>query len=140
VEALTRIALARLWGGGEVASADGLRFVVSVPTLNAGFNAKYFGRQRGVTLFNFTADLQMGFYHLVVPGTIMDHVLTALQAEGVDVRPEDAARLSLLGHRHLNLLGRYHFTLPEALARGERRPLRDPNMADDEDLDAEPGI
>lgn len=341
VEAQTRIALAHLWGGGEVASADGLRFVVPVSTLNAGFNAKYFGRQRGVTLFNFTADLNMGFYHLVVPGTIkdslyvlaglleqqtslrpteimtdtgsytdlvfglflllgyrfsprladlgdmrfwrldrdadygalndiaahrvrpdlitrhwddllrvagslqmhtvqvtelmralqgggrmttlaqaitevgrigktlhllsyiddealrrrilvqlnrqerrhslaravfhgqrgelrqryregqedqlgalglvvnimvlwttgyMDQALTALQADGVEVRPEDAAHLSPLGHRHLNLLGQYHFTLPQALARGERRPLRDPATIDDEDTDAEPDI
>ena len=70
----------------------------------------------------------------------LDQVLTALQAEGVEVRPEDAARLSPLGHRQFNLLGRYHFTLPEALARGERRPLRDPTTVDDEDPDAEPDI
>jgi TnpA family transposase len=42
------IGLAR-WGGAEVASADGLRFVVPVPTLNAGPNPKYCGFERGVT-------------------------------------------------------------------------------------------
>ncbi len=42
--------LAQRWGGGEVASADGLRFVVPVRTLNAGHNPKYFGQSgRGVT-------------------------------------------------------------------------------------------
>ncbi|NJL11448.1 MAG: transposase, partial [Calothrix sp. SM1_7_51] len=40
VDAQTQIALAQTWGGGEVASADGLRFVVPVRTLNAGPNSK----------------------------------------------------------------------------------------------------
>jgi hypothetical protein len=48
--------LAREWGGGEVASADGLRFVVPVRTLNAGPNRKYFNTDRGVTYYNFTSD------------------------------------------------------------------------------------
>ena len=37
------------------------------------------------------------------------------------------ARVSPLAHRHINLLGRYAFTLPEAVARGQLRPLRDPD-------------
>jgi TnpA family transposase len=44
--------LVQQWGGGEVASADGLRFVVPVRTLNAGPNPKYFGYERGVTYYN----------------------------------------------------------------------------------------
>jgi len=32
---------------------------------------------------------------------------------------------SPLDYSHVNLLGRYHFTLPDAIARGELRPLRD---------------
>jgi len=32
--------LAQFWGGGEVASADGLRFVVPVRTISAGPSAK----------------------------------------------------------------------------------------------------
>jgi hypothetical protein len=39
------------------------------------------------------------------------------------------ARLSPLGFKHINMLGRYAFTLPETVARGELRPLRDPNAA-----------
>ena len=42
VDAQAQIPLARAFGGGEVASADGLRFVVPVRTLNAGPNSKYF--------------------------------------------------------------------------------------------------
>ncbi len=34
--------LAQIWGGGEVASADGMRFVTPVRTINAGPNRKYF--------------------------------------------------------------------------------------------------
>ena len=45
----TRIPLALRWGGGEVASADRLRFVVPIRTLNAGPNSKYFPVGRGIT-------------------------------------------------------------------------------------------
>lgn len=48
--------LAQAWGGGDVASADGLRFVTPVRTLNAGPNRKYFGADRGLTYYNFTSD------------------------------------------------------------------------------------
>jgi len=42
------------------------------------------------------------------------------------VREEDVARLSPLGFEHINMLGRYAFTLPDAVARGELRLLRNP--------------
>ena len=38
----------------------------------------------------------------------------------------DVARLSPLLHEHVNMLGSYDFTLPERVAAGELRPLRDP--------------
>jgi len=44
-----RIPLVHEWSSGEIASADGLRFVVPVRTLHAGPNPKYFGYERGVT-------------------------------------------------------------------------------------------
>jgi TnpA family transposase len=62
----------------------------------------------------------------------MDAVLNQLRNEGHDVRDEDVARLSPLGFDHINMLGRYAFTLPDTVARGELRPLRDPRVADDE--------
>jgi TnpA family transposase len=43
VAAQNGIDLARRWGGGDVASADGLRFIVPVRTIHAGPNPKYFG-------------------------------------------------------------------------------------------------
>jgi len=48
------------------------------------------------------------------------------------VRDEDVARLSPLGFDHINMLGRYAFILPDQIARGELRPLRDPKNTDDE--------
>jgi hypothetical protein len=59
----------------------------------------------------------------------MDASLNQLTSVGYEVRPEDVARLSPLGLKHINMLGRYAFTLPDFVARGELRPLRDPRMA-----------
>jgi TnpA family transposase len=56
-------------------------------------------------------------------GRALDH----LRASGYAVRDEDAARLSPLIHDHLNMLGSYRFSLPEPLAAGQFRPLRDPD-------------
>jgi len=60
----------------------------------------------------------------------IEATLTQLSQEGYPVRNEDVARLSPLIHEHINLLGRYLFALPEAVAKGELRPLRDPNRDD----------
>ena len=49
VETHTDLPLARKWGDGEVASADGLRFVVPVRTVYSRPNSKYFGAGRGIT-------------------------------------------------------------------------------------------
>jgi TnpA family transposase len=82
---------------------------------------------------------QLGALGLVVNAVIlwntiyMDAALAELRAEGFDVRDEDVARLSPLGHGHLNVLGRYAFTLPEFVARGELRPLRRPGELSDDD-------
>jgi TnpA family transposase len=53
----------------------------------------------------------------------LDAVLAQLRREGFPVRVEDEARLSPFGHEHINMLGRYSFSVPEAVARGELRPL-----------------
>ena len=67
--------LAHLWGGGEVASADGLRFVVPVKTIHAGHNPKYFGVGRGVTYYNMVSDQFTGLGALTVPGTLRDSLV-----------------------------------------------------------------
>src|ERR1051325_7708739 len=56
VAAQNKIPLVHRWGGGEVASADGLRFVVPVRTLHAGPNPKYFGYEHDVTYYNLVSN------------------------------------------------------------------------------------
>jgi hypothetical protein len=56
----------------------------------------------------------------------MDAALDHLQAQGVAIDPLDMARLSPLGHRNINLLGRYSFALADPIKSGQLRPLRDP--------------
>jgi TnpA family transposase len=54
----------------------------------------------------------------------MEHAIQHLKASGVPTRPSDIARLSPLESRTINLLGRYNFALPETIADGSLRPLR----------------
>ncbi|TXI31760.1 MAG: Tn3 family transposase [Aquipseudomonas alcaligenes] len=75
VSAQNRISLARVWGGGEVASADGMRFVVPVRTIHAGPNPKYFNRGRGVTWYNLLSDQCTGLNAITVPGTLRDSLV-----------------------------------------------------------------
>jgi TnpA family transposase len=83
--------LAQEWGGGEVASADGLRFVTPVRTINAGPNRKYFGAERGVTYYNFTSDQCTGFHGIVIPGTLRDslYILEGLLEHQTSLRPTE---------------------------------------------------
>ena len=41
------------------------------------------------------------------------------------ILPEDVERLSPLGYDHINLLGRYTFSLPEDILQGALHPLRE---------------
>ena len=75
VAAQNRSALAHQWGGGDVASADGMRFVVPVRTVHAAANPKYFGRERGVTWYNLISDQFSGLNHIAVPGTLRDSLI-----------------------------------------------------------------
>jgi len=68
------LSLAKKWGGGDVASADGMRFVTPVRTINAGPNRKYFGSSRGITWYNFISDQFSGFHGIVIPGTLRDSI------------------------------------------------------------------
>ena len=128
-----RCPLAQTWGQGEVASADGLRFVVPVRTLHAGTNPKYFGAGRGVTYYNFTSDQFSGFNALVVPGTLRDslYLLEGLLEQPTGLHPHeimtDTAGYSdlifglfgLLGYQFSPRLGR-HRGSPLLAAGGER--------------------
>ena len=57
----------------------------------------------------------------------MDAALAQLRREGHAIRDDDVARLSPFAHDYINMLGRYSFAVPDAVTRGELRPLRDPD-------------
>ena len=81
--------LASAWGGGLVASADGLRFVVPVATINAAPNPHYFGLRRGATWLNAVND-QYSLGAIVIPGTLRDsmYILDLLLNLDGGQRPE----------------------------------------------------
>ena len=82
VSAHATLPLARLWGAGDVASADGMRFTAPASAIHAGPNPKYFGQSRGVTWYNLMSNQFSGLNAIVVPGTLRDSlVLLALLLE-----------------------------------------------------------
>jgi len=85
------LTLAKKWGGGEVASADGMRFVAPVRTINAGPNRKYFGSDRGITWYNFISDQFSGFHGIVIPGTLRDSlfILEGLLEQETSLNPTE---------------------------------------------------
>lgn len=87
--AQAKIPIAQAWGGGEVASADGLRFVVPVRTINAGGSPKHFPRERGLTWYNGISDQNMGFNALVIPGALRDapYLLNLLLEQQTHLQP-----------------------------------------------------
>ena len=129
-----QLPLTQQWGSGEVASADGMRFVVPVRTLHAGSNPKYFGMGRGVTYYNFVSDQFSGFHALVVPGTLRDSlvVLEGLLEQTSGLHPHeimtDTAGYSDLIFGLFGLLG-YQFS-PRLADLGEARFWRIATDAD----------
>jgi TnpA family transposase len=91
VAAQNAIPLARSWGGGEVASADGLRFVVPVRTIHSGPNPRYFGRERGVTWYNLASNQFTGLNAVTVPGTLRDslHLLAVVLEQETELQPTE---------------------------------------------------
>jgi TnpA family transposase len=134
VDTHAQLPLAQIWGNGEVASADGLRFVVPVRSLNTGPSPRYFGVSRGVTYFNFTSDQFSGFHAIVIPGTIRDslYLLAGLLEQQTSLRPTeimtDSASYSDLVFGLFWLLG-YQFS-PRLAGLGETRFWRVDETAD----------
>jgi TnpA family transposase len=75
VAAHNQLEIARIWGSGEIASADGIRFVAPSTAIHAGPNPKYFGIGRGITYYNLVSDQFTGLNAVVVPGTLKDSLL-----------------------------------------------------------------
>lgn len=97
ITAQAQIPLASAWGGGLVASVDGMRFVVPVPSVYARPNPKYFGTstrgggtRAGATWLNLVNDQAAGLGGKVVAGTPRDslYVLDVLYDRDGGRRPE----------------------------------------------------
>lgn len=91
VSAQNAVPLARRWGGGEVACADGLRFVVPVRTIHSGPNPRYFGQERGVTWYNLASDQFTGLNAVTVPGTLRDslNLLAVVLEQETELQPTE---------------------------------------------------
>jgi hypothetical protein len=103
-----------------------------------GLARKCFHGQRGELRQRYREgqEDQLGALGLVLNALIlwntryMDAALDHLRSSDVEVKPDDASRLSPLGNAHFNVLGRYQFTLTESILKGQLRPLRDSRSAD----------
>jgi TnpA family transposase len=75
---------------------------------------------------------QLGALGLVVNMIVLwntiyiEAALEQLRKDGFPVHDEDVDRLSPLIYDHINMLGRYSFAMPDIVARGGLRPLRNP--------------
>ncbi|PWJ73360.1 Tn3 transposase DDE domain-containing protein [Pseudaminobacter salicylatoxidans] len=56
----------------------------------------------------------------------MQEALRDIESTGMALLAADIARLSPIAWRHINFLGRYEFLLPDAVANGGLRALRQP--------------
>ncbi|NEA59636.1 Tn3 family transposase [Streptomyces sp. SID13666] len=90
IQAQAAIPLASAWGGGLVASVDGMRFVVPVPSVYARPNPRYFGRRGGATWLNMINDQAAGLGGRIVAGTPRDslYVLDVLYDRDGGRRPD----------------------------------------------------
>ncbi|MEU9663903.1 Tn3 family transposase [Streptomyces chartreusis] len=93
ITAQGRIEPAQRWGGGMLASVDGLRFVVPVKSINTGPSPKSYGYKRGLTWLNAVNDQVAGIGAMVVRGTPRDSLFTLDTLLNLDggVRPEMVA-------------------------------------------------
>lgn len=93
IAAQAKVPIVAAWGGGLLASVDGLRFIVPKRTINAGPSPRYYHFKRGITWLNAVNDQVAGIGQMVVPGTPRDSlfILDALLNLDGGVKPEMVA-------------------------------------------------
>lgn len=89
INAHKKLKSALIWGDGQMASADGIRYVTPQRSLYSRSNPKYFGRGRGITFYNFVSDQYIGFHGMVVAGTLRDslYLLEGFLNQGSSLEP-----------------------------------------------------
>ena len=82
---------ARAWGGGDVASADGLRSVVPVRTIHSGRTRATTARSAGVTFYKSVSDQFTGLNGITVPGTLRDSLtlLSVVLEQQTELQPTE---------------------------------------------------
>lgn len=134
IEYLSKLALTKSWGSGNVASADGLRHVVPLKSIYAGSNPHYFGLGRGITSYNLFSDIFGGLNRLIITGTIRDslYLLELVLGQQTILEPiqimTDTAGYSDIIFGLFALLG-YQFS-PRIADTGESRLWRFDGSAD----------
>src|SRR5436309_5859049 len=94
--------------------------------------ATYFGQKGEVRQrYREGQEEQLGALGLVVNAMVlwntlyMHRALEEMRGRGMKIATEDVERLSPLGYDHINLLGRYTFSLSEEISQGAFHPLRE---------------
>jgi len=84
--------------------------------------ATYFGQKGEVRQrYREGQEEQLGALGLVVNAMVlwntlyMDRAMEEMRGRGMKIAPEDVERLSPLGYDHINLLGRYTFSLSDEI-------------------------
>ncbi|MFG3711663.1 Tn3 family transposase [Micromonospora sp. NPDC047730] len=109
------IGITELWGGGLVASVDGLRFRVPVQSIHAAPSPRFFGYKRGITWLNAVNDRFAGLGAIIITGTVRDslYILDTLLNLDAGPKPEmvatDTASYSDIVFGLFRLLG-YRFS------------------------------
>ena len=115
VDYQARIGITDLWGGGMVASVDGLRFRVPVQSIHAAPSPRFFGYKRGITWLNAVNDRFAGLGAIIITGTVRDslYILDTLLNLDAGPKPEmvatDTASYSDIVFGLFRLLG-YRFS------------------------------
>jgi hypothetical protein len=121
ITAQPHIELAQMWGGGLLASVDGLRFVVPVKS-TPGPRQNITGIKRGVTWLNAVNDQVAGIGAMVVRGTPRDSLYTLDTLLNLD--GGGAALLCAAPHSPIdptsNTSALHHFDTPSTRRKNER--------------------
>jgi TnpA family transposase len=88
VDYQARIGITDLWGGGLVASVDGLRFRVPVQSIHAAPSPRFFGYKRGITWLNAVNDRFAGLGAIIITGTVRDSLYILDTLLNLDAGPK----------------------------------------------------
>ncbi len=104
----------------------------------------YFGQKGEVRQrYREGQEEQLGALGLVVNAMVlwntlyMHRALEEMRARGMKIATEDIERLSPLGYDHINLLGRYTFSLSDEIRQGAFHPLRELEETEQEETQEE---